>query len=87
LTIWRFLQTAGNPLLASQMLEKAREMDLADRYLNTKSVRFLLRADKIQEAEKTISPFAKLVCLFSFSPLCHVIFFQFDCSLFVISNN
>lgn len=47
--------------MASQLLEQAREMDLADRYLNTKSVRFLMRADKIKEAEKTISPFAKLV--------------------------
>jgi tetratricopeptide (TPR) repeat protein len=53
-------QTAGNPFLASQLLEQAREMDLADRYLNTKSVRFLMRANKIQEAEKIISPFAKL---------------------------
>jgi peptide alpha-N-acetyltransferase len=48
--------------LASQLLEQARGMDLADRYLNTKSVRFLMRADKIKEAENTISPFTKLVC-------------------------
>merc|ERR1719473_1712774 len=36
----------------------ARRMDLADRYNNTKTTRMLLRADRWEEAEKTINLFA-----------------------------
>jgi predicted Zn-dependent protease len=52
-------QTAGNPQEAAKLMDHARTMDLADRYLNTKCTRFLLRADRIADAEKTISPFTK----------------------------
>eukprot|EP00662_Eupelagonemidae_sp_cell21_P057105 gene57105-biopygen95874 len=36
----------------------ARKMDEADRYNNTKTTRLLLRADRWEEAEKTINLFA-----------------------------
>lgn len=52
-------QTAGNPQEAAKLMDLARSMDLADRYLNTKCTRFLLRADRITDADKTISPFTK----------------------------
>jgi len=50
---------SGDPLRASMMLEKARNMDLADRYLNTRSTLFALRADLVEQAESTIALFTK----------------------------
>ena len=40
-------------------MEQARGLDLADRYLNTKSTRYLIRADKLDEAAKVIALFTK----------------------------
>ena len=44
---------------ASDCVEEARKLDLADRYLNNKSARYLLRANKIQEAEEVMGLFSK----------------------------
>jgi len=49
----------GDSQRASMMLEKARELDLADRYLNSKSAKYLLRADKVLEAELVMALFTK----------------------------
>ena len=35
---------------ASASMDEARKMDLADRYLNTKATRYLLRADRAEQA-------------------------------------
>jgi len=51
---------------ASAFLEKARELDLADRYLNTISTRYLLRADLRLQADAVISHFTKV-----FPASCH----------------
>jgi len=50
---------AGDNETASDLFEKAREMDLADRYLNTKSTIQLLRANRIQQAIDTVRLFIK----------------------------
>lgn len=52
---------AGDAVTASALLEKARELDLADRYLNTKSTKYLLRADLRLQADAVISHFTKVV--------------------------
>ena len=50
---------AGDVQAAAEWMETARGMDLADRYLNTKATRYLLRADRIEQAQKTIALFTK----------------------------
>lgn len=42
-------------------MDQARKIDLADRYLNTKTTKYLLGADKFEDAEKMISIFAKVL--------------------------
>jgi peptide alpha-N-acetyltransferase len=44
---------------ASESVEEARLLDLADRYLNNKSARYLLRANKIHQAEEVMALFSK----------------------------
>ena len=44
---------------ASNVVDFARSLDLADRYLNTKATIYFLRADKVEEAEKTVELFSK----------------------------
>jgi len=53
-------QRAGDLQMASRCLEESRELDLADRFLNTKSSRYALHADNIELAENTISLFTKV---------------------------
>eukprot|EP01112_Ceratiomyxa_fruticulosa_P013435 TRINITY_DN3780_c0_g1_i1.p1 TRINITY_DN3780_c0_g1~~TRINITY_DN3780_c0_g1_i1.p1 ORF type:complete len:900 (+),score=223.42 TRINITY_DN3780_c0_g1_i1:541-3240(+) len=55
----RILKHAGNLELAANVYNDARKMDLADRYLNTKSTKYLLRCDKRIEADRVISLFTK----------------------------
>eukprot|EP00455_Lapot_gusevi_P002213 TRINITY_DN1085_c0_g1_i2.p1 TRINITY_DN1085_c0_g1~~TRINITY_DN1085_c0_g1_i2.p1 ORF type:complete len:771 (+),score=295.90 TRINITY_DN1085_c0_g1_i2:64-2376(+) len=55
----RIYKHAGDMESAYQMLEQARSMDLADRYLNTECVKYALAADKIAVAEKTAALFLK----------------------------
>lgn len=51
---------AGDLDLCSQYLEKARQMDLADRYLNNRSSKYLLRTNQIQKAITTLGLFTKV---------------------------
>jgi len=46
---------AGDQILASDYYEEARKLDQADRYLNAKSSRYLIRVDNISKAEATMS--------------------------------
>jgi len=57
----RIYKHAGDPNTASELVEKARSMDLADRYLNTKSSHYFLRANDIEKARSTISIFTQIV--------------------------
>ena len=55
----RIVKHAGDVVAASTLVERAREMDLADRYINTKSVKYLLRSHQVPEAEKVVTLFTK----------------------------
>mmetsp|Transcript_26195 Transcript_26195/g.43350 ORF Transcript_26195/g.43350 Transcript_26195/m.43350 type:complete len:859 (+) Transcript_26195:51-2627(+) len=55
----RIYKHAGDRPSASKWMDEARKMDLADRYLNTKATRYMLRADQFDEATKTIALFTK----------------------------
>ena len=50
---------SGDLQAAADWMDAARGMDLADRYLNTKATRYLLRADRTDAAIKTIALFTK----------------------------
>lgn len=60
----KILKHAGDIQGAWAAYDKAREMDLADRYLNTKATLYALRADKVETAEKTIALFTSKVFIF-----------------------
>lgn len=55
----RFLKHAGDASGAAKCIEQARVMDLADRYLNTRCGKYLLRANRYDDAEKILALFAK----------------------------
>lgn len=55
----KIFKRAGDQVQASQLYNEARKMDLADRYLNAVSSRYMIRIDQVQEAEKTMSLFSK----------------------------
>lgn len=40
-------------------MDYGRSLDLADRYVNNKATKYLLRADRIEDAERIISLFAR----------------------------
>jgi len=61
----RIYKHAGDPVTAAQFVEKARTMDYADRYLNTKSVKYHLRANDIEKAQANMSIFTKMVWKFA----------------------
>ncbi|KAF9575720.1 N-alpha-acetyltransferase 16, NatA auxiliary subunit [Mortierella alpina] len=52
MTKGRILKHAGDHIAAMEALSEARELDLQDRFINTKCVKYMLRADKMAEAEK-----------------------------------
>lgn len=47
----KIYQKAGNKELSSKFYEEARLLDLADRHLNAKSSRYLLRVDETEKAQ------------------------------------
>lgn len=55
----KVLKHKGDLKTSSAVWEEAREMDLADRYLNSKSVKALLRIGEIDKAKETIALFSK----------------------------
>lgn len=55
----RVYKHAGDLRSAARWMDEARKMDLADRYLNTKATRYMLRADQVAQAESTIALFTK----------------------------
>lgn len=50
---------AGNPEEAVQCLDEAQSMDTADRYINCKCAKYMLRASKVKEAEVMCSKFTR----------------------------
>ncbi|KAF9972234.1 hypothetical protein BGZ73_004674 [Actinomortierella ambigua] len=59
MTKGRILKHAGKPKEAMEAMNEARELDLQDRFINSKCVKYMLRADKVQEAEKTATLFTR----------------------------
>ncbi|KAG8044851.1 hypothetical protein GUJ93_ZPchr0008g13823 [Zizania palustris] len=55
----KILQHAGNFPAAAALVDEARSMDLADRYLNSECVMQMLQADQVGLAEKTAVLFTK----------------------------
>ena len=55
----RMYKHAGALTEASEWMDRARKMDLQDRYLNTKATRYMLRNDQVEEAKTTVALFTK----------------------------
>ncbi|KAL0572589.1 hypothetical protein V5O48_009367 [Marasmius crinis-equi] len=55
----RVLKRAGDPVRAAVAMEEARGLDGQDRFLNTKSGKYMLRAGRQEEAEKIFGLFTK----------------------------
>lgn len=55
----RLLKHAGKISEASQVMEHARNMDLSDRYINTKAVKYMLRNGEIDKAREIILLFSR----------------------------
>ena len=55
----KVLARAGDAVGAAEAFEHARKMDLADRYLNNKATKYLLRANRPTAATDTIALFLK----------------------------
>ncbi|KAF8927828.1 N-alpha-acetyltransferase 16, NatA auxiliary subunit [Haplosporangium gracile] len=59
MTKGRILKHAGDYVEAMNILNEARELDLQDRFINSKCSKYMFRADKMAEAEKTVVMFAR----------------------------
>jgi peptide alpha-N-acetyltransferase len=55
----RILKKLGDPQAAADIVDEVRELDLQDRYLNNKATKYLLRADRMDEAMDRIAMFVK----------------------------
>ena len=59
MTKGRILKHAGKVEEASKIMNDAREMDLQDRFVNSKCAKYLLRAGEIEEAERVLGLFTR----------------------------
>jgi len=55
----RIYKHAGDLAKAQECINQARELDLQDRFINTKCTKYMIRNNNISEAENTISLFTK----------------------------
>lgn len=55
----RIYKHAGDPVKAYECLEEAQAMDTADRYINSKCAKYMLKANLIKEAEDTCAKFTR----------------------------
>lgn len=55
----RIYKHAGDPVSAYQCLEEAQALDTADRYVNSKCARYMLRAGHIKQAEEMCAKFTR----------------------------
>lgn len=51
---------------AARVMNEARELDLQDRFINSKSAKYYIRNDKIDEAEKILGLFTRVCILQSY---------------------
>ena len=54
------LQHAGNPELAAHYMDEARALDTADRYVNCKCAKYMLRWNQVQKAEELCGLFTRV---------------------------
>ncbi|KAF9357803.1 N-alpha-acetyltransferase 16, NatA auxiliary subunit [Mortierella sp. NVP85] len=59
MTKGRILKHAGDRIGAMESLNEARNLDLQDRFINAKCTKYMLRADNMEEAEKTVVLFTR----------------------------
>ncbi|CAJ0877381.1 6030_t:CDS:10 [Entrophospora sp. SA101] len=59
MTKGHILKHGGDLLEATKTMNEARELDLQDRFINSKCVKYMLRFDQTDEAEKTIGLFTR----------------------------
>ncbi|KAG2204981.1 hypothetical protein INT47_002605 [Mucor saturninus] len=59
MTKGRILKHSGDAQQASKVMNEAREMDLQDRFINSKSAKYMLRAGEIEEAERVLGLFTR----------------------------
>ncbi|KAG0166624.1 hypothetical protein DFQ28_007067 [Apophysomyces sp. BC1034] len=59
MTKGRILKHAGDIDKAAEVMNDARELDLQDRFINSKCAKYMLRAGKIEEAETTLGLFTR----------------------------
>ncbi|KAF7727580.1 hypothetical protein EC973_007341 [Apophysomyces ossiformis] len=59
MTKGRILKHAGEVEKAAAVMNDARELDLQDRFINSKCAKYMLRAGKIEEAEKILGLFTR----------------------------
>ncbi|CAN0411602.1 unnamed protein product, partial [Hapterophycus canaliculatus] len=55
----RVLKKMGAVTRAAEAVDAARLLDKADRYMNSKATKYLLRAGQIPKAEQTIAIFTR----------------------------
>lgn len=55
----RILKKMGMIQEASQVMDECRSLDLQDRFLNNKTTKYFMRADRIEQAQQTIAMFTK----------------------------
>ncbi|KAJ8969388.1 hypothetical protein NQ314_001787 [Rhamnusium bicolor] len=55
----RIYKHAGDPQEAYRWLDEAQALDTADRYINSKCAKYMLRANHIKEAEETCGKFTR----------------------------
>lgn len=55
----RIYKHAGDPVEAFKWLDEAQALDTADRYINSKCAKYMLRANMIKEAEETCAKFTR----------------------------
>ncbi|KAF9941414.1 N-alpha-acetyltransferase 15, NatA auxiliary subunit [Modicella reniformis] len=59
MTRGRILKHAGDLVGAVESLDDAKEMDLQDRFINSKCTKYMLRADQMAKAEETVVRFTR----------------------------
>ena len=55
----KIYKKAGDSEKASKLYEEARKLDQADRYLNARASRYMIKNDQLQEAEEKMALFSK----------------------------
>lgn len=56
----KILKHSGGFKAASEVMDTARKLDLQDRFINSKCVKYMFRAGRIQDAENTVCLFTRV---------------------------